>query len=236
MSVAGAEYVRAMMARRSDRLARTAFQQLALILAKPGGTVFDFGAGPGIDARFYAERGFTVGAYDVDPAMCDYFAQQCADLIQDGRVALVSGSYGEFLRRGSVLQVRRAELITANFAPLNLVGDLRPLFEKFHELTQPDGRVLASVLSPYFLGDLRYGWWWRNVLRLWRTGYSSVPGAQAPIVRRRLSDYQSQCEPHFVLERVYRGLPPVSGGGRPGSLTWVRGTTSQFLFLLFRKR
>ena len=236
MSVAGAEYVRAMAARSSDRLAREAFQQLALSLVNPGATVFDFGAGPGIDARYYAERGLAVSAYDVDPAMCAYFAQECADLIRAGRVVLVGGPYGDFLRPRSEAGGGRADLITANFAPLNLVGDLRPLFAKFHDLTPSGGRLLASVLSPCFVGDLRYGWWWRNVGRLLRTGDFSVPGTQAPIVRRRLSSYAAQCEPYFVLERVYRGLPSRSGGSRPGRWAWLRGTTSQFIFLLFRRR
>jgi SAM-dependent methyltransferase len=235
MNVAGAEYVRAMAARRSDRLARTAFQQLVLRLVNPGDALFDFGAGPGIDARFYVERGLTVRAYDVDPAMCAYFAHECADLIQAGRVVLEEGPYAEFLRSRGDTAGRRARLVTANFAPLNLVGDLRTLFAKFHELTQTDGRVLVSVLSPCFVGDLRYRWWWRNVLRLWRTGDFSVPGAQAPIVRRRLASYASQCQPYFVLERVYRGFPPVSGGSRPGPWSWLRGTRSQFMFLQFRR-
>jgi len=46
--------------------------------------------------------------------------------------------------------VRGVDLITSNFAPLNLIEDLPELFEKFHALTGPGGRVLASVLSPVF--------------------------------------------------------------------------------------
>jgi hypothetical protein len=53
---AGADYVEAITALQSDRSARSAYQDLVLRIATPGAALFDFGAGPGIDARFYAER------------------------------------------------------------------------------------------------------------------------------------------------------------------------------------
>ena len=57
--VTGAAYVAQISARQSDRRARFAFQQLVFRIVQPGGALFDFGAGPGIDARFYAESGYT---------------------------------------------------------------------------------------------------------------------------------------------------------------------------------
>jgi SAM-dependent methyltransferase len=232
-----------MTALESDRLARSAFQSLVLNVAPPGGLLFDFGAGPGIDARFYAERGYTVAAYDVDPQMREFFAAYCRDLIDAGRIVMESGGYREFLARRNVDVARGIDLVTANFAPLNLIDDLQELFAKFHELTGPGGRVLASVLSPYFIGDTKYGWWWRNSLRLWRHGHYSVQGAQAPIVRRRLANFAAQGEPYFTLKRVFRGLPP---SGRPGPApmdvsrgagwTGLRVSGCRFMFLLFEKR
>jgi SAM-dependent methyltransferase len=238
--VTGAEYVKQITALESDRRARAAFQNLVLRVAPPGGALFDFGSGTGMDARFYAEQGFTVAAYDVDPEMCEFFAEHCRDFIASGRVSLDRGDYRDFLARARGGGI---DLVTSNFAPLNLIADLQELFATFHRLTAPGGRVLASVLSPYFVGDLKYGWWWRNSLRLWRDGHYSLRGAQAPIIRRRLSDFAAQSEPYFTLKRVYRGLPPstvrgaagtdVSGGARSAAL---RVSTCQFMFLLFDKR
>jgi SAM-dependent methyltransferase len=240
--VSGAEYVKQITTLESDRRARTAFQSLVLRIAPPGGSLFDFGAGPGIDARFYGERGYTVAAYDVDPQMREFFAAHCRDLIEGGRVTLDGGDYREFLatERGGV---RGIDLVTSNFAPLNLIDNLQELFAKFHALTGPDGRVLASVLSPYFVGDLKYGWWWRNSLRLWRDGHFYVQGAQARIVRRRLANFASQSAPYFTLKRVFRGLPAsreenaagVDASGI-GLSAVLRVSTCQFMFLLFEKR
>jgi SAM-dependent methyltransferase len=241
--ITGAQYVQQIIALESDRRTRSAFQTLAMSLVPPDGVLFDFGAGPGIDARFYAEHGFTVAAYDVDSQMRQYFAAHCRDLIEAGRVTLGGGDYREFLACKNVGGVGDFDLVTSNFAPLNLVDDVQELFAKFHALTGPRGRVLASVLSPYFVGDLKYGWWWRNVLRLSRDGHFFVQGAQARIVRRRLTDFSARSMPYFTLKRVFRGLPPSSkrdaegvdfnGGARYAGLHM---STCRFMFLLFEKR
>src|ERR1700722_20216278 len=99
--ITGVEYVKQITALDSDRRARSAFQALVLSIAPPGGTLFDFGAGTGMDARFYAEHGLTVAAYDVDPNMREYFSEYCRDLIETGRVTLDCGSHREFLARKS---------------------------------------------------------------------------------------------------------------------------------------
>ncbi|MEA3151482.1 MAG: hypothetical protein QOD56_2421 [Gammaproteobacteria bacterium] len=238
--VTGEAYVKAITSLESDRRIRSAFQDLVLRIAGPGAALFDFGSGPGLDARFYAERGFTVAAYDVDPKMREFFAVHCREFIDTGQVVLHGSSYGEFLAGNN--GERKIDLVTSNFAPLNLVHDLHELFAKFHALTGPKGYVLASVLSPYWVGDLKCAWWWRNTLRLWRDGYYFVPGPLAPTVRRRLANYAAQSAPYFALERVFRGVPAARTGrindtdvSRSGRHAWLHLTGCQFMFLLFRR-
>jgi SAM-dependent methyltransferase len=238
--VTGAQYVAQITARDSDRRARAAFRDLVLEILPRGATLFDFGCGTGLDACFFAERGFRVRAYDVDQAMCEFFRAHCLTWISAGRVSLEEGRYEEFLARprGADEQV---ELVTSNFAPLNLIDDLPRLFAAFHALTAPGGRVLVSVLSPYFLGDLRYGWWWRNLPRLQRSGRYAVPGAQAPIVRRRIADFAAQSAPFFTLQAIFRGLPgqhlhdPGRSELRPRRPAWLGLSSCRFMFLLFAR-
>jgi SAM-dependent methyltransferase len=238
----GAEYVRQITSVESDRRARSAFHDLVLRVAPPGGALFDFGAGPGIDARFFAERGFTVGAYDVDPRMREFFAEHCRDLMDGGRVALDCSTYREFVTRRTSETGARADVVISNFAPLNLVADLHELFAKFHALTGPNGKVIASVLSPYFIDDMKLSWWWRNAARMWSDGYFFLPGPQAPHFRRRLANFASLSMPYFRLARLFRGLPPLPGRDAKGveigdsaGFAWLRATTSRFMFLEFEK-
>jgi SAM-dependent methyltransferase len=239
----GAEYFNHITLLESDRRARSAFQELVLKLAPPGAALFDFGAGPGIDARFFAERGFTVRGYDVDPKMCEFFAEHCRDFIDSGRITLERGSYREFLDRGTQDVSRRADLVISNFAPLNLVDDVHELFGKFHALTSADGKVLASVLCPYFIDDMKHRSWWRSAPRLWRRGYCFMPGPQAPHMRRSIANFRALSSPYFRLARVFRGLPPRPGQSQSGvdarsagPRAWWEVAASRFMFLLFEKQ
>jgi SAM-dependent methyltransferase len=228
---AGAEYVRQITAQETDRRTRSAFRDLVLKLAPPGARLFDFGAGPGIDARFFAERGFTVDAYDVDSRMREFFADHCRDLIDLGSVTLDGSVYGEFLTRTAAPGGHRADLVISNFAPLNLVDDLRGLFAKFHALTGPDGKILASVLSPCFIGDMRSRLWWRGAPRLWRDGELFLPGPQAPYFRRLLRNFRTVSAPHFTLSRVF----PSTGIEFKRDSVWLHIARCRYVFLLFEK-
>jgi hypothetical protein len=218
---AGAEYVNQINAHDADRRTRAAFRDLVLRIAPPGAMLFDFGAGPGIDARFFAERGCTIDAYDVDPRMREYFADHCRDLIDAGIVALETGTYRNFLARKTPEDRRCADLVISDFAPLNLVDDLPELFVKFAALTGPQGKVLASVLNPCFIGEMRTRWWWRRAPRLWREGQLFMPGPQAPHYRRLLRHFRTVSAPHFRLSRVFCARPPV--------------LRCRYMFLLFEK-
>jgi SAM-dependent methyltransferase len=238
----GEQYFKHITSLEADRRARTAFQELALETAPRGGALFDFGAGPGIDARFFAERGFTVEAYDVDAAMCEFLAEYCRDFIDSGRIALQCVSYVEFLSREIPRGARRADLVISNFAPLNLVEDLAVLFAKFHALTTSNGKVLASVLNPYCWNDMRYRWWWRKLPELRREGCYFMPGPQAPHMRRGLADFAARSLPYFRLTRVFRGLPDSDGRAPsgihacgPGGWPWLLLGAARFMFLLFEK-
>jgi SAM-dependent methyltransferase len=240
----GAVYFQRITAREVNRQVRTRFQELVLRLAPPGGRLFDFGAGPGIDARFFAERGFSVEAYDVDPGMCEFFATYCRELIDSARVTLDCSDYREFLTRKSTLSGRPADLVISNFAPLNQVDELPELFAKFHALTSPMGRLLLSVLTPYFIGDMTTRWWWRNAPRLWRAGHVSVrTGGAPPHTRRRLADFRASSLPYFALTRVFPGLsfdPERQPDGidvtRTRRSAWLQLARSQFMILMFEKR
>jgi hypothetical protein len=217
---AGAEYVTQITAQESDRRTRAAFRDLVLNIAAPGARLFDFGAGPGIDARYFAERGFTLDAYDVDPGMREFFAEHCQDLIDAGLVTLDGRTYRDFLAREAAHN-RRADLVISNFAPLNLVDDLHELFGKFDALTGSAGKVLASVLNPCFIAEMRATWWWRRAPRLWRDGQLFMPGPQAPHYRRLLRHFRTVSAPHFRLSRVFPGL--------------LHGLRCRYMFLLFEK-
>jgi len=117
------------------------------------------------------------------------------------------------------------------------------LFARFHTLTGPNGKVLASVLNPYFVGDMRFLWWWRRVPRLWRDGHYSIPSPEGLVARRRLAKFAESSSPYFTLASVFRGLPQARtrascgvSASRISPFAWFSLATSRFTFLLFDKR
>jgi SAM-dependent methyltransferase len=234
MSVTGQAYVESIEAVESNRRARAAFHELVMNFAAPGARLFDFGSGPGIDALAYARAGFTVVAYDHDPQMCASFRLRCAEEILQQRVQLQGGDFAEFLRTPSP-DAGRIDIVTANFAPLSMVDDLPALFAKFAELTRPGGKVIASVLNPYSLHDVRYGWWWRNQWKFWRQGCFAIDGPTYRIHRRSAALLASDAGPAFALRLVQRGLPTAA----PWNLPLLRDLallSSGFMFMVFERR
>jgi SAM-dependent methyltransferase len=229
----GEEYVRAMSVRAADRNARAAFRDAVLRLAPPRGRIFDFGAGPGADAKFYAERGFRVFAHDIDEAMCVTFRAHCAEEIAKQRVTLIEASYEQLLNGAPLRDVQDIDLVTANFAPMNLVPTPRATFQMFHSLVTPRGLLLLSVLNPSFVGDMRYGWFWENKLRLWRDGNFATHGAM-DVWRRSVGDFARLSASCFRLRAVLPGRPMPSRW-KAAPLRWLVRPASQYLFLLFER-
>lgn len=237
--ITGSAYVESLSTVESDGVYRAAFLELALQLATPRAVLFDFGCGPGLDARVYANHGHRVYAFDVDPGMCGYFRASCAQDIAASRIDLIECRYEEFLA-SSTGALPPVDLVTANFAPLNLVAEPAALFTRFASMLKPTGLVLASVLNPFHRGDLRYSWWWRGLPRLLAQGSFAVEGAQAPIRRWLPARLEREAGDAFVLDAIYS--PPANGPGSPrrlrtGSLAdWPAFTAPRFLFLLWRRR
>lgn len=239
--VSGKAYVDALNASEKDRACRRAFQNLVFSLCPLGGTVFDFGCGAGTDAKLFASRGIRVDAYDVDSDMCAYFTEVCAIELQSGSITLETGEYGDFLERHMSASHRKSDLVTANFAPVNLVASPRELFRAFSNILTVQGRVLASVLNPFCAGDMRYRWWWKNAGKLVAKGSYAVDGAQAPIRRWSPVSLASEVAPMFVVEAIFAGsAKDAADDSLPRKIRmssvrdWPAIASSQFLFLLFK--
>jgi SAM-dependent methyltransferase len=234
-----AAYLVAITQRASDRDARHAFQSLAMGLASPGASILDFGCGPGLDAQAYVARGFKVSAFDDDPATRELLRSRCRNEIDSGRLQLHASDYQRFLSAAG--SAGSADLVTANFAPFNLIANLRELFVAFDRILGPTGKILASVLSPYFIGDMRYGWWWRHLGYLVRRGEYAVPGERGPIIRRCLAVYAHAAAPQFTLRLLW---PGTSSGAlmldhahlwHQGGLAWLPMARCRYMFLLFAR-
>ncbi|TAN03391.1 MAG: methyltransferase domain-containing protein [Rhodanobacteraceae bacterium] len=205
----GEQYHEFMLTSQPDREVRDRFRRMALDSLPTAADILDFGAGTGIDAKVYAANGHPTFVYEPSRTMHDCLLRYCLDEIIHETVIPVTRPL-----------VHKVKAVTANFAVLNHVVDHRPLFEEFSRVIDRGGFVLASMLSPYYLGDSRYRWWWANIASLVRSGSYPSPGESRI---RRFAPRAVACAaaPHFRLERI------VPGG--------IGLATHLYMFLLFRR-
>ena len=205
----GEAYHEFMLRSRRDRRVRDRFQSMALDLLPAGAAVLDFGAGTGIVAAIYAVHGHPTFVYEPSQTMQDCLLRYCRNEVARGMVIPVTRPL-----------VQKVHAVTANFAVLNHVEDHRSLFEELSRVIDRGGFFLASMLSPWYLGDARYRWWWTNMAKLLRSGRYASPG-ESRIHRYAASAVARAALPHFRLERlVPRGF---------------RSATHLYQFFLFRR-
>jgi len=184
----GKTYHEFMLASSRDRRARERFQELVFQLVPPHGTILDFGAGTGIDAKSYAAKGLRVLVHEPCGENLEYLTEHCREEVTNGAITITDLSVNT-----------EVKLIAANFAVLNLISDRRSLFKKFSCLVAPGGFLVVSMLNPFFAGDARHAWWRKNLRPLLRTGSYAVDGAFGPIYRFLPSAMARAARPDFHL-------------------------------------
>ncbi|HEY4080598.1 MAG TPA: class I SAM-dependent methyltransferase [Burkholderiaceae bacterium] len=201
---------------------RRRFRERVSQAAGPGGLILDYGCGTGIDAQWYAECGHRVLAYDVSAQMVDQLRLRCAGEVASGCIAPMAGRL-DVLERA--LENREpVSVIAANFAVLNHVRDLGPLLHRLASHLAPQGLLVASVLNPFYRGDMLRAWWWRSLVRSGWTGAIRVEG-QVTTHRHFTSAVRRAAAPDFVLEEVRA----ANGGSGLASMG------SNYLFLMLRR-
>ena len=129
----------------------------------PGSTLLDFGCGTGIDAFQYAQKGYRVLAYDNSPGMVAQLERRCKAGIASGEITAWSEDYPSFLMHFP--QSPAPSAAVANFAVLNSIRELTPLFDIFARHLAPPGWIVVSILNPIHWQRLKTPRWWLKALR-----------------------------------------------------------------------
>ena len=144
-----------------DRWVRQAFQSFVTQHVPPGKLLLDFGCGTGTDALSYIERGYRVIGYDNSPGMLGELRHKCAAKIARGQIMCYSTPYRKFLSNAPDTGDPAPDAVTANFAVLNLIDELAPLFDAFAKMLATQGQVIVSVLNPFFWKEMIHLAWWK---------------------------------------------------------------------------
>ena len=213
---------------------RHTFRQLVKETIAPGSLLLDFGSGTGDDSLWYAQQGYRVLAYDNASGMMAELARKCSREIAAGQIIPLHADYSRF---PEVLQrEQRPQAVVSNFAALNHVRELRPLFSIFAAHLDPPGQIVVSVLNPLFWQDMIHLWWWRRFPVGLRTGHISCIWEEVSSYRHFMRPIARAASPYFV-KISQAGVGTFSGFDRLDARffrSFPIRYLGKFIFLIFQ--
>jgi SAM-dependent methyltransferase len=195
------------MATSATQDVRLRVEQMVARHAPGMGAVLDFGCGTGADTTRLAERGRRVLAYDLSEGMLERLRERCATPIAEGRVVAVAGEMEDLYRAlpafGSV------QTVVANFAVLNLLPDLSAFRELVTRRLPAVQAVILGVQNPFYLPDLRAGWWWRGMWKGRRAGEIVCDAGRLTTRRYYNRTLVAAFAPDFKLQETHGAWAPI---------------------------
>jgi ubiquinone/menaquinone biosynthesis C-methylase UbiE len=126
-------------------------------------TILELNAGTGIDAAYFASRGFRVHATDIAEGMQEKLRENMWGQRLSDKVTTELCS---FTALDTLRQRGPYDLIFSNFAGLNCTNELDKVLRSFAPLVKPGGQVTMAILPGFCL--------WETLLFLrgrWRTAF-----------------------------------------------------------------
>jgi SAM-dependent methyltransferase len=117
-----------------------------------GARLLDLGCGTGIDAAYFATRGYSVVAADWSPRMVARAGERADAAGLAGRVTTLVAGAQELAR----LELPPFDGIYSNLGPLNCAADLEAVAAGCAALLKPGGRLIASVIGRVCPWELAY--------------------------------------------------------------------------------
>jgi SAM-dependent methyltransferase len=194
-----------------ERWIRRGFQGLVERFVRPGSLLLDVGCGTGLDAAWYAARGYRVLAYDISAGMVDQLRQRCASEIAQEKVVPFTAPFAGFAE--AVAGRPRPDAVVANYGVVNAMPEPREFFDAMAPLVAPGSPLIVSVLNPFYWRDMTHRWWWSALRRSGRTRGIVTSGEGVATYRHFVSSLVAAARPAFRLrERASLGaLVPRAG-------------------------
>jgi SAM-dependent methyltransferase len=123
---------------------RQRIRQLADGQLSPGASILEINAGSGLDAAYFASRGYRVHATEVAPGMLAALADKAADAELDGRLTYETLSFD----RIAEAQGGPYDLVFSNLGGLNCTDDLEAVAQGLPDVLKPGGSVVWVVMPP----------------------------------------------------------------------------------------
>ena len=116
----------------------------ALKYLRPNDKILELNSGTGLDAVFFAEKGFDVHCTDLSDGMIEQIKLKTAKLNLPGNITYQQCSYTELDK----VKDKKFDFIFSNFGGLNCIPDLKEVTKFFPNLLNKNGRACLVILPP----------------------------------------------------------------------------------------
>ena len=116
----------------------------AINYLQPKDKILELNSGTGIDAEFFAEKGFTVHCTDLSDGMVEQMKNKFSSGIFSDKITIQQCSFTELNKIGD----KKFDFIFSNFGGLNCISDLRESTKFYPSLLNKNGRVCLVILPP----------------------------------------------------------------------------------------
>jgi len=116
----------------------------ALSFLKPGDKILELNSGTGLDAVFFAEKGFDVHCTDLSDRMIEQIKLKVEKINLPGKITFQQCSYTEL----DNIRNKKFDFIFSNFGGLNCIPDLSDVTKFFPALVNKNARVCLVILPP----------------------------------------------------------------------------------------
>jgi SAM-dependent methyltransferase len=123
---------------------RRRIRQVAEACLAPGGSILEINAGSGLDAAYFASKGYRVHATDVAPGMLASLEAKVAAPELEGRLTHEALSFD----RLEVAQGGPYDLVFSNLGGLNCTDDLEAVVRGLPAVLKPGGYAVLVVMPP----------------------------------------------------------------------------------------
>jgi len=145
---------------------RARMRSAVLEAAPPGSKLLDLGCGTGLDAEFFAKRGYQVVAIDWSPAMAAHTIRRLAEAGLTNRVEVRQLGAHELVQ----LPGDSFDGVYSDLGPLNCTPRLAEVAGQLARAMRPGGKIVASVIGRLCPWELAFfaarGRWRRATARL----------------------------------------------------------------------
>jgi ubiquinone/menaquinone biosynthesis C-methylase UbiE len=181
---------------------RSRIRKLVEAQLDTGGSILEINAGSGVDAAYFAEKGYCVHATDIAPGMLSSIASKADRDEVHGRLTYEALSFTELEK----VQGAPYDLVFSNLGGLNCIEDLSPVTSALPAVLRQGGSIVWVIMppvSPWELLQVFRGHWRTAWRRLRRGGtLAHVEGALVPTWYHPLGRVRGALGPRFRTLRV----------------------------------